>query len=90
MRTAKTMIRLGMDGQAHLHLCCLHMAKTGFLMTWLMFWEIVIGEKLANVQSQVAHFVLYVCLIFRFIFVLLKLIYIQVSVLSLRYYECIE
>ena len=24
------------DAQADLHLCCLHMAKTGFLMTWLI------------------------------------------------------
>ena len=24
-----------MDAQADLHLCCLHMAKTGFLIMWL-------------------------------------------------------
>ena len=27
-----------MDAQADLHLCCSHMAKTGFLMTWLNSW----------------------------------------------------
>ena len=26
-----------MDAQADLHLCCSHMAKTGFLMTWLIY-----------------------------------------------------
>ena len=25
-----------MDAQSDLHLCCSHMAKTGFLMTWLI------------------------------------------------------
>ena len=25
------------DAQADMHLCCSHMAKTGFLMTWIIY-----------------------------------------------------
>ena len=36
-RITKALIRLRPDAQADLRLCCSHMAKTGFLMTWLIF-----------------------------------------------------
>ena len=36
-------IVLSRYAQAGLHLCCLHMADTGFLMTWLIFlWFFVV------------------------------------------------
>ena len=35
-----------MNAQADLHLCCLHMAKTGFLMTWLRL-------SLSRIEGQV-------------------------------------
>ena len=35
-----------MDAQADLHLCCLHMAKTGFFMTWLRL-------SLSRIEGQV-------------------------------------
>ena len=35
-----------MNAQADLYLCCLHMAKTGFLMTWLRL-------SLSRIEGQV-------------------------------------
>ena len=34
--------------QADLHLCCLHVAKTGFLMTWLLYFYV--NSVYANVE----------------------------------------
>ena len=34
-----------MDAQADLHLCCSHMVKTGFLMTWLICLLTAVEDK---------------------------------------------
>ena len=40
------------DAQADLHLCCSHMAKTGFLMTWLIKQSASIQKISANSDSR--------------------------------------
>ena len=46
-----------MDAQADLHLCCSHMAKTGFLMTWLNYYYVFMEkyEKLSLNYHNTHH-----------------------------------